>query len=985
MFFNNGMLMNRLAKVLMTTLLTGGLGAACVDQKDVRQEATAGGLDRAASADDLFIVDCLLPGQVRKLGSQMTYLSARRPIQTSAQDCEIRGGEYVAYDRASYASALQVWLPMAQQGDANAQNKVGEIYEKGLGGAPDYEMAALWYKRAAEQGFSRAQVNLGFLHEKGFGVPKDLKLSLQWYRKGSKLPDAVVIDKVEFDAMQQELSSLRSNLDASRSELERARKEMQDREKRLQRERNKLRSELKKRQQSAASPANQQRIEQIRREMARQQQELIKRQDQILTLEAASKRQRERLLLLETEGGAVKDQLNLVRTQLSHSQEDLQHYQKLTEDGVKQLQQAKADLSSIADNDANAAFARAADLEAQLKQREQALAAEREKARRMQASKEELQRKLAAVDASNQSELSKANERLAQAQARLESSEQQVAKKEQELNAVESQLLAQQQDANATIEALEARLSGQQRILSERSEKVAGLQSKLASTDASKTGELLVLRQQLATAQSELSQTKQTVDQHNSELNDARAQLSHYRQLTEQSVKKLELTSAELQAKSQQAEAEAARASALQAQLADRERLLREHQQMVEQLRNESEQWQEKLAQLEKQAQQSKPELLAARTTGAGGDVPLAPPSIQLIEPPLIAVRGAETRIPIKRGLKRRTVVGQVSSVAGLYALTINGAKVSPDSKGLFESDIKISGDSTPVNMVAIDKQGKRASLSFSLVTDAVSDTMVAKVENQLKDVEIGKYHALVIGNVDYEYLPDLETSGNDAKTIASILKNRFGFDTTLLLNATRYQILSEMNRLRKTLTENDNLILYYAGHGELDRVNLRGHWLPVDAELHSTANWISNVAITDVLNAMSVRHVLVVADSCYSGALTRSSLANIDAGESKDTRSHWLKTIAKMRSRTVLSSGGLAPVLDGGGGAHSVFANALIGVLNDLDEIAEGQKIYREVAARVAFEANRYQVEQVPQYAPIKFAGHESGDFLFVPASYIN
>ena len=54
----------------------------------------------ARQADDPVVVDCLLPGQVRKLGGQMTYLTPRRPIKTSAVDCEIRGGEYVAFDRA---------------------------------------------------------------------------------------------------------------------------------------------------------------------------------------------------------------------------------------------------------------------------------------------------------------------------------------------------------------------------------------------------------------------------------------------------------------------------------------------------------------------------------------------------------------------------------------------------------------------------------------------------------------------------------------------------------------------------------------------------------------------------------------------------------------------------------------------------------------------------------------------------------------------
>ena len=119
----------------------------------------AASFSSAATTDagEFLVVDCLLPGQVRKLGSSMTYLSPRRATRTSAVDCEIRGGEYVAYDRADYSTALKVWLPKAQEGDPEAMTNVGEIYEKGLGLAPDYEVAAFWYNKAAEQGNADAQ------------------------------------------------------------------------------------------------------------------------------------------------------------------------------------------------------------------------------------------------------------------------------------------------------------------------------------------------------------------------------------------------------------------------------------------------------------------------------------------------------------------------------------------------------------------------------------------------------------------------------------------------------------------------------------------------------------------------------------------------------------------------------------------------------------------------------------------------------------
>ena len=285
----------------------------------------------------------------------------------------------------------------------------------------------------------------------------------------------------------------------------------------------------------------------------------------------------------------------------------------------------------------------------------------------------------------------------------------------------------------------------------------------------------------------------------------------------------------------------------------------------------------------------------------------------------------------------------------------------------------------------AIDRRGRRSTLAFSLVSERDSKTLVAKRVNPLEGVDIGRYYALVIGNQDYETLPDLDTAVGDAEAVGKVLEKRFGYRVTMLRNANRYEILSALNRLRKELTDKDSLLVYYAGHGELDRVNLRGHWLPIDAEAHNTANWISNVSITDILNAMSVRHVLLVADSCYSGALTRSALAQIESGQSDEARIHWIKTLSKMRSRTAMTSGGLAPVLDGGGGAHSVFAKAFLAVLRDLNDVTEGQRVYREVSARVAYEATRYQVEQVPEYAPIKYAGHEAGDFLFVPQTFLN
>ena len=146
------------------------------------------------SIDKLVLVDCLLPGQVRRLGTQNTFVTPRQPARLHASDCSIRGGEYTEYDRANLTSSLNVWTPLAQKGDAKAQNYLGEIYETGISGIPDFQLAALWYQRAADQGLKAAQVNLGFLYESGNGVQQDKAKALNLYRLAADLQD----DQLEY-------------------------------------------------------------------------------------------------------------------------------------------------------------------------------------------------------------------------------------------------------------------------------------------------------------------------------------------------------------------------------------------------------------------------------------------------------------------------------------------------------------------------------------------------------------------------------------------------------------------------------------------------------------------------------------------------------------------------------------------------------------------------------------------------------------------
>lgn len=232
-----------------------------------------------------------------------------------------------------------------------------------------------------------------------------------------------------------------------------------------------------------------------------------------------------------------------------------------------------------------------------------------------------------------------------------------------------------------------------------------------------------------------------------------------------------------------------------------------------------------------------------------------------------------------------------------------------------------------------------------------------------------GSYHALIVGNNDYRALPVLETAVSDAQRVDRVLSQRYGFKTRLLLNVGRTEILTALHEYRKMLTARDNLLIYYAGHGYLDEATREGYWLPVNAEQQSTANWLSNATLTASIRAMEAKHVLVVADSCFSGQLTRSATTGVQSP------SH-LQRMARLRARTALTSGGLEPVLDGGGDAgHSVFATAFLDMLEQNEQPVDTSTLFSRVRRAVALEA-----EQVPEYGDIRRAGHKGGDFVFVP-----
>jgi len=536
-------------------VLTLSCGPAFYAAHDASAQQSAGkAFEGQVAIADLQIVDCLLPGQVRQLGRR-TFLSPRRPIRTTAGDCRLRGGEYVAWDRANYGSALKVWMPAAEGGDPEAQTNVGEIFERGLGGEPNYEAALIWYRKAAKQGNARAQFNLGTMYEQGLGVAESRLEALNWYRLAWGLS-----------------------------------------------------------------------------------------QDSVMFVSAARREQR-----------ALRD-----------------------------------------------------DLEKQLSDKEQQL-----------------------------------------------------------------------------------------EVLARRLRELEQQQTESAEGQASAKDDIDTLRTLVATLQQQ------------------------------QSVQRSEL-----------------------ADLASAEgRLTREPEPAIEK--------------------------------------PIAP----------------------------------------------------------------------------------------------------GGTEQWVKDVNLGRYYALLIANANYQQLEDLRTPMNDLQQARQILVEKYGFEVFVVEDGDNVAIMQAINDLDQVLGENDNLLLFFAGHGSRLQAGSReiGYWLPANAEPPPRDTfWVPNEFVTAHLSRFKAKHILVIADSCYAGLLsTEPSYLLIGDQIPQYSNPEFMRFASSKRARLLLSSGGDRPVWDGKGDGHSVFARALLEELERNDEVLAAPQLFLKLRDRVRLDAAEAGFVQRPEFKAIKAAGHEGGDFFFVPTSF--
>jgi len=266
---------------------------------------------------------------------------------------------------------------------------------------------------------------------------------------------------------------------------------------------------------------------------------------------------------------------------------------------------------------------------------------------------------------------------------------------------------------------------------------------------------------------------------------------------------------------------------------------------------------------------------------------------------------------------------------------------------------------------------------------------------------------AVVIGIDDYRNgVPNLKTPVNDAQTLATILKDRHGYDVKLLLNesanCTTLKDLLE-TELPKRLTKDDRLLFYFAGHGIALNGDdgPEGYLIPSDARLGDISTYVSMATLNQALLKLPCRHFLGILDCCFAGAFRWSStrkLVPIELGTIHQERYDrfirdpaWQVITSAASDQFAQDAFDLKSTQRGLQGSHSPFAAALIEALEGSadayppaeagkpagDGVITATELYLYLRDRVEPDAETRAMRQTPGIFPL--TRHDKGEFIFL------
>ncbi|HAR19413.1 MAG TPA: hypothetical protein DCR46_02050, partial [Cytophagales bacterium] len=340
----------------------------------------------------------------------------------------------------------------------------------------------------------------------------------------------------------------------------------------------------------------------------------------------------------------------------------------------------------------------------------------------------------------------------------------------------------------------------------------------------------------------------------------------------------------------------------------------------------------------------------------------LHPPKISIIHPISSAKEMFQTN-------ERSIVVkGNVQSDAGLLMLLVGGFETEVKEDGSFEKEIRIAYHENEIIVKAIDKDKKMD-----------HDTMWVYrpfdgVTEQPTTGRKGKDYALLIATNEYDAMHHLVNPVNDMNTVAKELEERYGFITERLFNPTLSQTYSTVKKYgSKQYADDDQLLVFIAGHGEYDPIFKEGYLVATDTKKDDDARvtYLSHSNLRTLINNIPCKHIMITLDACFGGTFEQelsSRGGDIYGGVGKD---EYIQRKMKYKTRLYLTSGGKEYVPDGRPGQHSPFARKFLEAMrgNGGDD---GVLSFSELIG--------YIEKVTPEPRKGEFGDNEPGsDFLFI------
>lgn len=259
---------------------------------------------------------------------------------------------------------------------------------------------------------------------------------------------------------------------------------------------------------------------------------------------------------------------------------------------------------------------------------------------------------------------------------------------------------------------------------------------------------------------------------------------------------------------------------------------------------------------------------------------------------------------------------------------------------------------------------------------DSLANCLNPSNPDNVREID-GKFYALLIVVQEYtqENFSDLAPEPmNDAESLKEVLEDDYNFEVEIIEDPGRKALMMKLQGYQ-TLTPNDNLLIFYAGHGGYDKTYEDGYWCPSDAtEAYDTK--VQNSDIRNLIKSIKSRNTLLIVDACWGGTINRSTpptsvWAPNNSDHMEKVRHYYNKT-----SRMYMTSGFESTVPN-----KSVFLKNLVSELKkNKDKYLFSKTLFSRFSDRVIFNTPKSKEGVVePKHGILYNVDHDAGDFIFI------